>query len=250
MEMDKLGVVTSFIHNIIVYNIPLLYGTTWEIMVVKSGSLNLGVEGIMAVGAIFGYIVGCYANSLLVGALLIFRPSPVTLLSFGGQISLTLHLDGLSFVFAAILAILWPITNLYAFEYMSHLEGENRFFAFFTMTYGVVLGIAFALVMVLFRGPLTGFFKLEAGVARNAERYLAIVGVAVLASSYVWGISQARDWLSVDSNRRGNPLTVMGRAMDAISDDMSKSPSNFLRDVVSTGTVVALAPLSALLLIL
>ena len=51
-------------------------------------------------------------------------------------------------------------------------------------------------------------------------------------------------------NRRGNPLTVMGRAMDDIGDDMSKSPSNFLRDVVSTGTVVALAPLSALLLIL
>ena len=49
---------------------------------------------------------------------------------------------------------------------------------------------------------------------------------------------------------RDSPLTVMGRAMDAISDDMSKSPSNFLRDVVSTGTVVALAPLSALLLIL
>ena len=42
----------------------------------------------------------------------------------------------------------------------------------------------------------------------------------------------------------------MGRAMDDIGDDMSKSPSNFLRDVVSTGTVVALAPLSALLLIL
>ena len=35
---------------------------------------------------------------------------------------------------------------------------------------------------------------------------VTIVGVAVLASSYVWGISQARDWLSVDSNRRGNPL--------------------------------------------
>ena len=44
---------------------------------------------------------------------------------------------------------------------------------------------------------------------------VTIVGVAVLASSYVWGISQARDWLSVDSNRRGNPLSVTGRAMDA-----------------------------------
>lgn len=72
MEMDKMGVVTTFIHNIVVYNIPLLYGTAGEIMVEKSGSLNLGVEGIMAVGAIFGYIVGCYANSLGVGILMAF----------------------------------------------------------------------------------------------------------------------------------------------------------------------------------
>ena len=67
MEMDKLGVLTSFVHNIVVYNIPLLYGTVGEIVVEKSGSLNLGVEGIMAVGAIFGYVVGCYANSLGIG---------------------------------------------------------------------------------------------------------------------------------------------------------------------------------------
>ena len=66
MEMDKLGVVTTFLHSIVVYNIPLLYGTTGEIAVEKSGSLNLGVEGIMAVGAIFGYLVGCWTNSLLV----------------------------------------------------------------------------------------------------------------------------------------------------------------------------------------
>ena len=72
MEMDKLGVVTTFVHNIVVYNIPLLYGTVGEIVVEKSGSLNLGVEGIMAVGAIFGYIVGCYANSLGVGILVSF----------------------------------------------------------------------------------------------------------------------------------------------------------------------------------
>ncbi len=65
--MDKMGVITSFIHNIIVFNIPLLYGTVGEIVVEKSGSLNLGVEGIMAVGAIFGYVCGCYANSLAVG---------------------------------------------------------------------------------------------------------------------------------------------------------------------------------------
>ena len=47
--MDKTAVITSFLHNIVVYNIPLLYGTVGEIYVEKSGSLNLGVEGIMAV---------------------------------------------------------------------------------------------------------------------------------------------------------------------------------------------------------
>ena len=66
---------------------------------------------------------------------------------------------------------------------------------------------------------------------------VTVVGVAVLASSYVWGI-------------KGNLFTVLGRASDALSEDMSKSPSNFLRDTVAAGTVIALAPLSAILLIL
>ena len=77
-----------------------------------------------------------------------------------------------------------------------------------------------------------------------------VVGAVVLGSSYLWGIGQAKDWLSVSSNRKGNLFTVLGRASDALSNDMSKSPSNFLRDTVAAGTVIALAPLSAILLIL
>ena len=61
------NVLILFLFNIIVYNIPLLYGTVGEIITEKSGSLNLGVEGTMAVGAIFGYLAGCMTNSLLVG---------------------------------------------------------------------------------------------------------------------------------------------------------------------------------------
>lgn len=71
-DIQAMAIVSTFLHNIVVYNIPLLYGTAGEILVEKSGSLNLGVEGIMAVGAIFGYIAGCFANSLLVGILTAF----------------------------------------------------------------------------------------------------------------------------------------------------------------------------------
>ena len=100
------------------------------------------------------------------------------------------------------------------------------------------------------------YMELPAGYTALSEDEMTytsgvtVVGVAVLASSYVWGISQAKDWLSVSSNRKGNLFTVLGRASDALSEDMSKSPSNFLRDTVAAGTVIALAPLSAILLIL
>ncbi|MFI3229431.1 MAG: ABC transporter permease [Bacillota bacterium] len=46
---------------------PLLLGTTGEIITEKSGSLNLGVEGTMALGAIAGYLVAATTNSLWLG---------------------------------------------------------------------------------------------------------------------------------------------------------------------------------------
>ena len=64
---DPINVLTLFLFNIVLVNIPLLYGTVGEIVVEKAGSLNLGVEGTMAVGAIFGYLAGSAANSLAVG---------------------------------------------------------------------------------------------------------------------------------------------------------------------------------------
>ena len=119
--MDKLGVITSFLHAIVVYNIPLLYGTVGEITVEKSGSLNLGVEGTMAVGAIFGYLAGCYANSLglgiavsfLAGVLcgLIFAALTVSLQANQNITGLTLTTFGLGvyfFVGTAVKAKAWP----------------------------------------------------------------------------------------------------------------------------------------------
>ena len=61
-----------FIFSVIVYSVPLLYGTVGEIMIEKSGSLNLGVEGTMAIGAVLGYIYGCRANSFVVALLVSF----------------------------------------------------------------------------------------------------------------------------------------------------------------------------------
>ena len=76
-----------------------------------------------------------------------------------------------------------------------------------------------------------------------------IVGTGVLAASYAWGIQQTRDWLKQPGNKEGNIFTVYGRALDALSADMKKSSSNFLRDGVSAVTVCALAPVSLVLIL-
>ena len=52
--------------------------------------------------------------------------------------------DGLGRFFAVMVSVLWPLTLLYGFEYMEDEERQGKFFGFFMMTLGAVLGIAFA----------------------------------------------------------------------------------------------------------
>ncbi|MDE7405134.1 MAG: proton-conducting membrane transporter, partial [Lachnospiraceae bacterium] len=98
-------------------------------------------------------------NSLLVWYLLFHRPDHVvTLTNFTGNLSIGFKVDGMSMVFASIVSFLWPFATLYAFEYMTKEEHEKIFFTFYTMTYGVTLGISLAsnlLTMYFFYELLT-----------------------------------------------------------------------------------------------
>ena len=64
--MSALAVLTTFLFTVIKYNRALLYGTVGEIVTEKSGSLNLGVEGTMAIGGIGGFLFGCAFDSIFV----------------------------------------------------------------------------------------------------------------------------------------------------------------------------------------
>ena len=64
------------------------------------------------------------------------------LLQLTDKLSFTLRLDGLGRFFAGIIATLWPLTLLYAREYMLHEQHLGVFYTFFTMACGVALGIA------------------------------------------------------------------------------------------------------------
>ncbi|MBD5517216.1 MAG: proton-conducting membrane transporter [Lachnospiraceae bacterium] len=98
-------------------------------------------------------------NSILVWYLLLHHSDSTFLLAhFTGNLNVSFRVDGMSMVFAGLVSALWPFATLYAFEYMTKEEHENVFFLFYTVTYGVTLGIAFAanlLTMYFFYELLT-----------------------------------------------------------------------------------------------
>ncbi|MCR4655029.1 MAG: proton-conducting membrane transporter [Lachnospiraceae bacterium] len=105
-------------------------------------------------------------TSVIVLALLFNTPQDHFVFArFTRHLSLSLRIDGLSRVFAGLISFMWPFASLYAFEYMedsashampdlgpgteglqsySKKDNTDSFFMFYTMTYGVALGIAFA----------------------------------------------------------------------------------------------------------
>ena len=98
-------------------------------------------------------------NTILVYALILHKPvGDLTLVHLTKDLSISFQMDGLSAVFAGLVAGLWPLSTCYAFEYIRHEGKENKFFAFYTMTYGVTLGIALSanvVTMYLFYELLT-----------------------------------------------------------------------------------------------
>lgn len=82
----------------------------------------------------------------------------VELLTFTKEITLALNLDGAGKIFACLSATLWPVTAIYAFDYMKHEKHLKSFYSFFVMSFGSVMGIAMAadiLTMYLFYELLT-----------------------------------------------------------------------------------------------
>ena len=78
-------------------------------------------------------------NLLLDGTTQVFH-----VVHFVNDLSISFKIDGLTMVFAGLVSILWPLATLYAFEYMEHDERPKTFFMFYSIAYGVTLGIAFA----------------------------------------------------------------------------------------------------------
>lgn len=132
----------------VVVLLPMLGGVLIPLLPFKNRTQMMGyIEAVVVV-----------TSALMLSALLGQPEDAFVLFRFTGNLSISFRLDGLGTVFAGIVSFLWPLATLYAFEYMEHEGHEKIFFMFYTVTYGVTLGIALSediLTMYCFYEMLT-----------------------------------------------------------------------------------------------
>ena len=64
--------ISNFLYAAMLAGVPLLYGTLGEILTEKAGNVNLGVEGMMYMGAVFGFMGAYYLDSAAAALLFAF----------------------------------------------------------------------------------------------------------------------------------------------------------------------------------
>jgi len=153
---------------------------------------------------LFWVVVGLYPDVMAGG-----RPE-VTLLEVLPGLVIHFEVEPLGLLFALVASSLWILTSLYAIGYMRghHEKNQTRFYIFFAIAIGSVMGVAFAgnlFTLFLFYEILTfSTFPLvtHSGTedARKAGRvYLGIllstsVGLQLLAIGWTWVVAGTRDF--------------------------------------------------------
>ena len=128
--------------------LPLVLGLLSYFLPIRSESCRRLVYSLL--------ILGTTALAWL--AILLCDDGTFTLLHFSHRLTIAFRMDGAARLFAGLSATLWPFTMLYGFDYMRHEKHLHMFWAFFTASFGVTLGIAFSanmMTMYLFYELLT-----------------------------------------------------------------------------------------------
>lgn len=114
--------------------VPLLGGAAMGFIRFQSGKAR----------AIYVESVVCLTSALVLSLLLTRTEETLVLYHLIDKLPLAFRLDGPACLFAGLVAVLWPIASLYAFEYMKHEEREHSFLSWYTMSYAATLAVAFS----------------------------------------------------------------------------------------------------------
>lgn len=71
-----------------------------------------------------------------------------TFLRLTQDISVVLKVDGVTRLFAMLISVMWAVVGCFSFEYMKHEHDEGRFYCFYMISLGALLGLAMSANLV------------------------------------------------------------------------------------------------------
>ncbi len=113
------------------------------------GLLTWFVPALRADRARDRFVLGSLCVSLcLVVALCLTGDGTFTLFTISQSLPVVLMSDGVSRLFAVLVGGMWLLSGAFSFGYMAHEGAQRRYYAFYLLTLGALLGICFAGTLV------------------------------------------------------------------------------------------------------
>lgn len=120
--------------------LPILFGLCVLFMgKTKNRTMLLAVTG-----------TGLFLTGLCVFYVLIHQDISFTLFNLTKTLPIYFKIDEVGRLFAGVVTVAWISAGIFAFEYMKHEENNARFFGFYLIVYGILVGLDFSGNIVTF----------------------------------------------------------------------------------------------------
>lgn len=93
---------------------------------------------------------GLLITAVLVGYVCTLGDVQYTLFDLTDTIPVYFKVDAVGRLFVCAVTLIWVCSGIYAFEYMKHEENNKRYFGFYLLVYGILVGLDFAGNLVTF----------------------------------------------------------------------------------------------------
>ncbi len=94
------------------------------------------------------YVSAATLLTVAFAAIYAFTGEAFTLFSMAEGLDVSFAADGMAKIFAAVISLAWVLVMIYAFAYIKHEGNDNRFFAFYLISLGMLISLAFSANLV------------------------------------------------------------------------------------------------------
>lgn len=118
---------------IIAILLPLIFGAALPFLKIQNRKIKIGFLSAISI-----------VEAALALFIILSPEMSITIWSITNTLTISLRSDGICKLFIAIFAFGWLLVTIFSFKYMQHEENEDRFYSFYLLTEGALIGLSLA----------------------------------------------------------------------------------------------------------